>query len=227
MISGEWRTITLPDGSTAAARDILAKMHRFDHLVYGEDVLVAVNETGIRLYDAPEKEVERLSVESRCVAELKPKILLKDVVPLFRNKKIAEAVLARFDILFLEEKMSHEDKQWRLLELPDWSLMLAKSMAHYSTRYPGRYNPVAVGIRSNGVYLYREPLSVVCPPREASQFLYLPPRDINLAKLVELFSPNEAAEVTAAFRLNRKWLLNLVAGRKGESDAAGSGFTMA
>jgi hypothetical protein len=206
----KWTTILLKNGEKAFARKALANPHRFMSLK-NESLVVVVSSDGIRLYDEQEMPLEIPGDGSLLVSILKQSIRATELAPFFRTKSIADDVAAQFCLQRLDELLANEDKVWRLITMSDKGLMLAKSrFAHRSQKYPYRFVPIVVGVRRNGLYLYRKPLSASNPPRQEDLFLYIAPHHIEPQLLSGLFTLMEGAEITAAFRLNRRELLTLV-----------------
>jgi hypothetical protein len=100
------------------------------------------------------------------------------------------------------------NKLWKLYEMKDRGLVLAKDFMQISNSRGARI--IAVGIRSDGVYVFKKPLRQVTPPTLSDVFIIFRPKDVVQRNLGRIVSDRDTAEICAAYKFNSRELLNVV-----------------
>jgi len=99
-------------------------------------------------------------------------------------------------------------ERWLQVERPDRCLQMVKDFPLVTA--DGGYH--AVSVWSNGAAIYRSCLGDCSPPDEDDLMVFLGPRAISGGELAAYLESRDAAEVEAVFKLNRRWLFNLIHG---------------
>ena len=101
--------------------------------------------------------------------------------------------------------LAQSEQVWRLYEMPDHGLILARNMVQNSPAYGRRL--ITVGIRGDGVYVFDTPKM---PPEMSSLFIKFSPQHIMQSRLCRLFSRLDTGEICAVYQYNRSCLLHLI-----------------
>ncbi len=197
------------NGSTHLIRQATINRRRFSWRT-DCNAIVAICEDGIKLFD--------MSLLERNTQGIEPfyhlysnAISFTELGPLFNDEQVAREILKSCKTWHAHNRNRNvTDGRWRLFELADRSLVLARDVGTSSPELVRRRRSIAVCILSNGVSLHKRPLAKAVPPTVADRIIFIPARELNINRLQELFDHQTAVEILALFNLNRKNLLNLI-----------------